>query len=134
MSDYRSIYPSEPIRGCTGTHLDAPAHWYKGARGISDLTPEELFAHGAVIDVRGKCTANPEYALTRADVEEFERQHGRIRPRSFVCMKTGWDSKFEDHKTYGIAFPGFGERFTSRPGRLFLLNLIDKFWLLLFFD
>ena len=37
-----------------GTHIDAPAHWFKDGRAIHELTLEELSSKGAVIDVQDK--------------------------------------------------------------------------------
>jgi kynurenine formamidase len=59
-----------------GTHIDSPAHWFKGARAIHQLTLGELTAPGVVIDVTAKVEANADYLLTVADIEAWEQSHG----------------------------------------------------------
>jgi kynurenine formamidase len=91
-----------------GTHIDSPAHWYKGARDISQLTLDELTAPGAVIDCQAQCEANPTYLMTVDDVKKFEQTYGQIPPKSLIVMKTGWGSKFHDVAQYvDGGFPGF---------------------------
>ena len=60
-----------------------------------------------------------DYRLTRADVERFETQHGRIAAGTIVVMRTGWSRHWPDAKAYlgddtpgdasKLSFPGFGE-------------------------
>jgi kynurenine formamidase len=38
----------------TGTHMDGPLHMVKGARKLSEMSPDKFIANGHVIDVRGK--------------------------------------------------------------------------------
>ena len=82
--------------GCdVGAHIDSPGHFILDARTVADITPAELTARSAVIDVTSKVEADPtgNYGLTIADVEEWETKHGQIPDRSLVVMKTGWDSR-----------------------------------------
>lgn len=113
------------IGGDVGTHIDSPLHWYPGARGISDLTFNELVARGAVIDCTDKVEANSDYLLTVADLLEWEDKFGPLPDRAFVVMKTGWGSKYGDIAAYlglrdgdsAFHFPGF-----SVEAANFLLN------------
>mmetsp|Transcript_12932 Transcript_12932/g.47914 ORF Transcript_12932/g.47914 Transcript_12932/m.47914 type:complete len:257 (-) Transcript_12932:2233-3003(-) len=105
-----------------GTHIDAPAHWYKNGRCIDGLRLAELIAPGVVVDVVDKCEKDWDYRLTVEDLEAWESRHGEIPQQAIVVMKTGWGARFYSTKDYlgldeydgvevkGIKhFPGFSE-------------------------
>ena len=81
----------------TGTHFDAPVHWISGkdlANNSVDTIPAANFiAPAAVIDISKQSAANADYELTVADVTAWEKQHGRIPPRSWVLLRTDWSKK-----------------------------------------
>ena len=82
--------------GCdVGAHIDSPGHFIGGGRTVNQITPAELTAKAAVIDVTKKVEAQEDgnYGLTIADVEEWEAKYGKIEDRSLIVMKTGWDSR-----------------------------------------
>lgn len=113
---YSSYAFSAPEHG--GTHLDAPIHF--SARGATmDRVPlEQLVAPAVVIDVTPKASSNPDYRLTVADVEAFERAHGRIAAGTIVLLRTGWSARWPNAKAYlgddtpgdasKLRFPSFG--------------------------
>lgn len=72
-----------------GTHIDAPAHCTPGGLTIDQLSLIDLQANCVVIDVSVK--AHERYSLSVLDIEQFEQQHGKIPPSSFVLIRTGWD-------------------------------------------
>ena len=81
----------------TGTHFDAPIHWVTG-RDLADnaldtIRPQDFVAPAVVIDVSDKAAADPDYLLTVADIETWEREHGRIPPRSWVLLRTDWSKR-----------------------------------------
>jgi len=78
----------------TGTHWSAPGHFTPGAALADDLDPNDLFLPAVKIDVREQCAADADYAVTVADVEAFERRHGRIPQESMVIIWTGWESRW----------------------------------------
>jgi kynurenine formamidase len=78
----------------TGTHWSAPGHFTAGAALADDLDPDDLFLDAVKIDVREQCAADADYAVTVADVEAFERRHGRIPDGSMVIIWTGWESRW----------------------------------------
>jgi hypothetical protein len=78
----------------TGTHWGAPGHFNEGAALADDLDPGDLFRPAVKIDARAKCVHNADYALTVADIKDWERKHGRIPDESVVIMWTGWESKW----------------------------------------
>jgi kynurenine formamidase len=101
-----------------GTHLDAPMHFGEGRWTNSDIPPKRFVGPAVVIDVAAKAAANPDYALTVADVAEWEAAHGRIPERAIVLLRTGWSSRWPDKKAYlgddtpgdatHLHFPSFG--------------------------
>lgn len=100
-----------------GTHMDSPSHFKPGGRTITEIPLDQLVCPAVVVDVSAKCAANTDYKLTVQDLEQWEARHGRIPAGAFVCMKTGWASKFgtpeyagfedDDDLTSTMHFPGF---------------------------
>jgi kynurenine formamidase len=67
------------------------------------------------VDIRDKTAADPDYALTGADVLTWEGRHGQVRAGSVVLLYTGWQEKWKDPAAYlnpdasgNLHFPGFG--------------------------
>jgi kynurenine formamidase len=90
-----------------GTHLDAPIHFHKGGVTSDAIDLRRLLAPAVVIDVSPKAAANPDYRLRVADVEAFEKAHGRIAAGSAVLLRTGWSTRWPDAKRYlGDDTPG----------------------------
>lgn len=81
----------------TGTHFDAPIHWVTGRdlpdNALDSIKPHEFVAEAVVIDISQKAAENPDYLLTVADIQEWEREHGRIPPRSWVLLRTDWSKR-----------------------------------------
>jgi kynurenine formamidase len=93
----------------SGTHMDAPGHFFPGARRTPDITPTELVVPLAVVDISDKAAGDPNAVVTMEDLRRFERRHGRIRRASLVAMSSGWDAKIGDENAYkgGDAFPNY---------------------------
>ena len=102
-----------------GTHLDAPVHFAKGGRAMGGLPLAQLVAPAVVIDVTTQAAADAAYLVTRADVEGFERTHGRVPAGSMVLVRTGWSRFWPNRRQYfgddtpgdasKLRFPGYGE-------------------------
>ena len=113
---YSANQLSTPEHG--GTHLDAPIHFAEGKHTSDQVPLERLVAPAVVIDVADRAAADRDYRLTREDVLSFERRHGRIRPGTFVVLRTGWSRFWPDRKAYlgddtpndasKLHFPAFG--------------------------
>ena len=99
----------------TGTHFDAPIHWISGKdlpnNATDTISPEMFVAHACVIDCCTEAAANPDYLLTIERVEEWEAQHARIPPRSWLLMRTDWSKK-----TDPVAYLNMGEEGANTPG------------------
>ena len=100
----------------TGTHVDAPAHFVKGALTVDQLSVRSLVAPAVVVDVRKQCEKDPDYRVTPDDLQAWEKKNGKIPYGALVIALTGWSAKWADPKHYRNAdeknvlhFPGFGE-------------------------
>ena len=90
-----------------GTHLDAPIHFSKSGLTSDKIPVRQLIAPAAVLDVRAKAAADPDYRLTAADVKAWEKTHGPIAPGTIVLLETGWSTRWPDKKAYlGDDTPG----------------------------
>lgn len=81
-----------------GTHMDAPSHCTNGGLTIDQIALENLVAPCVVIDVSDR--ADGRYKVSLKDIEDFESAHGRIPPRSFVMLRTGWGKYWGDPQKY----------------------------------
>lgn len=96
-----------------GTHLDAPLHFSEQGISAERIDAAALVVPLAVVDVSAKAAANADYQMTRADLEAYEKQHGRIPDAACVAMHSGWarfageEAKFAGKDAAGtFHFPG----------------------------
>jgi kynurenine formamidase len=91
-----------------GTHFDAPIHWITGRDGedVGSVPPARLVGPAAVIDKAAEATADPDYLLTVADVEAWEREHGRLPEGGWLLLRTGWDARAHDEDAFLNAADG----------------------------
>lgn len=78
-----------------GTHVDAPAHFVSKARTLEELRPDEFVLPLCVIDKSAEVAANPDFELTAADIEAWEKKHGKIPADSFVAFRSDWSKRHE---------------------------------------
>jgi kynurenine formamidase len=83
-----------------GTHLDSPVHFAKGRHTVDEIPLDQLMGNGIVIDVTSECASNPDYLVSVADFEKWERRNGRIRPGTIVLLHTGFGKRYPDRKSY----------------------------------
>ena len=83
-----------------GTHLDAPVHFAKGRHTSDEIPLEQLIGQAVVIDVTKQCAGNPDYLVSVADFEAFEKQNGRIADGTIVLLRTGFGKFYPDRKKY----------------------------------
>jgi kynurenine formamidase len=83
-----------------GTHLDAPIHFAAGKNTADQIPLEQLTGPAVVIDVTASATANADYQIQISDIEAWETKNGRIPDSSIILLRTGWDSRWPDPKTY----------------------------------
>jgi kynurenine formamidase len=114
---YSSFTVATPEHG--GTHLDAPIHFSATGETTERVPLERLITKAVVIDVTRQAAADPDYRLTPEDVTAWESEHGRIEAGTAVLLRTGWSSRWPDHKAYlgddtpgdatHLHFPSYGE-------------------------
>jgi kynurenine formamidase len=91
----------------SGTHLDAPMHFAEGHWTNSDIPVDRLVGPVVVIDISPKAAADPDYRLTRLDVQEWEKSHGVIQDGAIVLLRTAWSARWPNRKDYmGDDTPG----------------------------
>jgi kynurenine formamidase len=102
-----------------GTHMDAPIHFAENKRTADAVPLSSCIGPAAVIDVRAQAAGNPDYRLTVADVEAWERANGPLPRDAIVVMNSGWGAFWPDKKRYlgtdrqgdvaNLHFPAFSE-------------------------
>lgn len=98
----------------TGTHFDAPIHWFTGRdlpdNSVDTLPARHMVATAVVIDCSKESAANADHLLTREQVEAWEAKHGAIEPGSWVLMRSDWSRKtgaaYANLKDDGAHTPG----------------------------
>jgi kynurenine formamidase len=83
-----------------GTHFDAPMH-FGGEWSVDKVPAERLtLVPGVSVQLGAKVLANEDYRVTRADIEAYEKEHGRIPDGAVVFIATGWESRWGDPVKY----------------------------------
>jgi kynurenine formamidase len=107
-----------------GTHIDAPNHFEADRPAVDQIRPEDLFAPGVVIDIALQAEQDADYALSLADVQRWENEHGRIPDKAVVLVHTGWGrfwtnyDRYKNQDVHGtLHFPG-----VSREAAEFLVQ------------
>ncbi len=83
-----------------GTHMDAPSHFIDGGRSIDKIGPSELLVRAVMVDMRDKCLEDPDYRISRRDLEAWEDDHGWFPAGGAVVIQTGWAFRWEDPARY----------------------------------
>jgi kynurenine formamidase len=83
-----------------GTHIDAPVHFARGRNAVNEIPLERLVGSAVVVDVTKACEANADYQVTVADLEAFEKAHGRIPDGAILLIRTGFSSRWPDAARY----------------------------------
>lgn len=91
-----------------GTHIDAPAHCFAGAKTVAQLSLDHLITHCIMIDVSHQATET--FSVSPTDITMFEQQYGRITKNSFVVFYSGWDTYWSTPERYcnHYHFPSIG--------------------------
>jgi kynurenine formamidase len=90
-----------------GTHLDAPIHFEDGGHTADQVPLDRLVAPAVVLDVSEAAAKDADHRLTLAEVEAWERRHGRVPEGAIVLLRTGWGARWPDRKRYlGDDTPG----------------------------
>jgi kynurenine formamidase len=82
-----------------GTHLDAPVHFAQGRWSVDQIPLEQLIGEAAVVDMSEKCAAQPDYQVTVADLEAWERAQGSLNG-TIVLIRTDYSRRWPDAARY----------------------------------
>jgi kynurenine formamidase len=81
----------------TGTHFDAPIHWITGKdlpdNACDTIPPRRFVAAACVIDISSESRGNPDFLVTPAFIEAWEKQYGRIPADSWVLFRSDWSKR-----------------------------------------
>ncbi|HEX2565409.1 MAG TPA: cyclase family protein [Burkholderiales bacterium] len=99
----------------TGTHFDAPIHWVSGKdlpnNAVDSIPPERFIGPAFVLDCSEESKKDPDFLLTKPFIENWEKRHGRIAPRSWVLMRTDWSKR-----TDPVEYQNYDETGQHTPG------------------
>lgn len=84
----------------SGTHMDAPNHFAKGHKGISEISIENLIGPAVNIDVRNAVKTNPDHEVSIQDIQAWEKVHGVIPKHSIVLINTGYGQFWPNWELY----------------------------------
>jgi kynurenine formamidase len=83
-----------------GTHLDSPFHFAKGKHTVDEIPLEQLIGAAVVVDVTKQCASNPDYQVSIADLQTWEKANGKIANGTIVLLRTGFGQYYPDKKKY----------------------------------
>ena len=117
----------------TGTHCDAPRHFFNDGATIDEVPLETYVGPAAIIDLRGKAPGSP---IGRADLEKTT-----FAADDIVLLNTGWGHQRALTKTFLTQWPyldgdgaqyrqdrdivartGHQDEVVQHPGRIFCVN------------
>lgn len=84
----------------SGTHIDAPAHFAKGKWSVDQIPPEKLVGKVIMVNITAKASEDRNAELTVADLEKWEKEHGRIPDDSVLLVLTGWGKYWRNYEKY----------------------------------
>jgi len=92
------------FRFCTpehgGTHIDAPRHFSKTGWTVDQIPIKNLMGNAVIIHVEDKTAAHPDYEITVADIQSFEKKYRALNPQDIVFFYTGWGKYWDSKKKY----------------------------------
>src|SRR5688500_7839558 len=82
-----------------GTHVDAPVHFAQGKWSVDQIPVEQLIGVASVIDVSAAAATQPDYQVTVADLEAWEKTHGSLNG-TIVLIRTDYSKRWPDAAKY----------------------------------
>lgn len=80
----------------SGTHIDAPVHFFEGRKTIDQIPPEVIIGSAVIVDLRHKKGSVP---IERKDVEQWEKKTGEhIRVGDAVLLMTDFSKLWKTGK------------------------------------
>ena len=75
----------------TGTHLDAPRHFFKDGASIAEVDATSVMGRGVMIDAS---FLEPCGTYTLDMLKEFEKENGEIEEGDIILFHFGWEEKY----------------------------------------
>ncbi|MDQ3411096.1 MAG: cyclase family protein [Chloroflexota bacterium] len=98
----------------TGTHMDAPVHFFVDTATAGSLPLDQLVGPLAVVDISGRAATDADAQVTPDDILAWETAHGPLPAGALVAMYSGWEARLSDPESFvnldgaGVMhFPGF---------------------------
>lgn len=83
-----------------GTHIDAPVHFAEGRHAVDAIPVDRLVGDAVVVDVSAAAATNPDYQISRDDLQRWEQSNGRIADGSILLLNTGYAKHWPDAARY----------------------------------
>lgn len=77
----------------SGTHVDAPSHFFDGGSAIDAIDPGRLYGQARAVRV----ARGPRELIS---VDDLRAGLPDLEPDTIVCVNTNWDEYFDDHERY----------------------------------
>ncbi|GHV20664.1 metal-dependent hydrolase [Spirochaetia bacterium] len=81
------------LPGQYGTHTDFPGHFDPAGRKMDTYGVKDFVYPLVVIDKSGAVASNYDYALSKQDILDWEKQHGNIPAGSFAAFRSDWSKR-----------------------------------------
>jgi kynurenine formamidase len=86
------------LMAAAGTHMDAPSHCIPSGASIAEIPLQQLEGPCFVVDVSDR--ASESFSVEPDDILRFETAYGKISPGSWVLVRTGWESRWNNPEAY----------------------------------
>ena len=74
--------------GQYGTHVDPPAHFRADGLTMDQIPLKDMILPLVVFDITPLLPADPNHALSVADIQAWEARHGRVPAGAFAALRT----------------------------------------------
>jgi len=89
------------ISSHSGTHMDSPYHFIDGGKKIHEISINRLLVNAILIKINKKANQS----ITKNEIINFEKKHGKIPNNATVIFATGWQKHLQK-KYYFEKNPG----------------------------
>jgi kynurenine formamidase len=83
-----------------GTHLDAPVHFAENKLTVDRIPLSSLTGEAVMVDVSHRALEDRDYQVGIEDIENWEKDHGRIPENAIVLFRTGYGQFYPDREKY----------------------------------
>jgi kynurenine formamidase len=92
---FRTIFYS--LVGQYGTHVDPPAHFRTDGLTMDQIPLKDMILPLVVFDITPMLATDPNHALSVADIQAWEKAHGRIPAGAFAALRTDMSKDWESN-------------------------------------